>query len=91
MSVTVHLPPDLEERLRSRFPNLDRRVLEGYAVDAYRRGELSSFQVGQILGFKDRWETNEFLSAQGVFPNYDAEDFEADMRNLERLNRTAGG
>jgi predicted HTH domain antitoxin len=91
MSVTVHLSPEVEEQLRSRFPDLDRRVLEGYAVHAYSRGELSSFQVGQLLGFENRWETIEFLSAHGVYPNYDLEDFEEDMRNLERLKEKLRG
>ena len=89
MSITVHLSPDIEEQLRSRFPDLDRRVLEGYVVHAYRQGEISSFQVGQLLGHQGRWETIDFLSAQGVYPNYDLEDFEEDLKNLERLRRTA--
>lgn len=54
MAITVHLPPEVIDRLRSEFPDLERRLLEAYVPDAYRRGELSSFQVRQILGFEDR-------------------------------------
>lgn len=85
MSITVQFPEDVEQQLREQFPDLERRVIESYAVEGYRRGELSSFQVGRILGLASRAETIRFLSEQGVYPNYDVEDFEQDMRNLERL------
>jgi hypothetical protein len=85
MAVTVQLPRDVEQQLRAEFPDLERHIVEGWAVEAYRRGELSSYQVGQILGLENRWETVEFLSKQGVYPNYGVEQFEEDIRALERL------
>lgn len=85
MSVTIHLPDGVEEQLRSKFTDLDRHILEGFVIEKYRRGELSSHQVAQILGFNSRWETIDFLSRHGVYPNYDVEDFEADVKTLEQI------
>lgn len=85
MAITVHLPQDIEQQLRAHFPDIERRVAEGYAVEAYRRGDLSSRQVGQMLGFSDRAQTERFLSERRAFPNYDAEDFAQDIQTLETL------
>jgi hypothetical protein len=85
MAVTVQLPQAVEQQLRAEFPDLERHIVEGWAVEAYRRGELSSYQVGQILGLGNRWETIEFLSKHGVYPNYGVEQFEEDVSSLGAL------
>ena len=81
MSVTVPIPPDLEEELRQEYPDLERRVLEGFAVEAFRRGDLSSGGVGRILEMASRWEAIRFLSERGVYPGYDIDDLHQDLAN----------
>ncbi|MBW3622520.1 MAG: UPF0175 family protein [Armatimonadetes bacterium] len=86
MSITLELPPDIEQILREEWAgSLPRKVLEAVAVEAYRDKKIGGAQVRRLLGFEDRWETFEFLSARGVYPNYDLEEFEEDMKTLERL------
>lgn len=85
MAITVPLPPDIERQLRARFPDLERRVAEGYAVEAFRRGDLSSRQVGQMLGFSDRWQAERFLSERGAYPGYGPEEFAQDLQTLDDL------
>lgn len=85
MAITVRLPDEIERQLRADFPDVERRVTEGYALDAYRRGELSSHQVSLILGLDSRWQTIQFLSAHGSYPNYDVDDFAQDVKTLEGL------
>lgn len=85
MSVTIHLPDEVEEQLRSKYADLDLNILERFVIETYRRGELSSHQVAQILGFKSRWETIDFLSRHGVYPNYDVDDFEADVKTMDQI------
>lgn len=86
MAITVQLPDEIEQQLRAHFPDIERRVAEGYAVEAYRRGDLSSRQVGQLLGFADRAQTERFLSERQAFPNYGPEDFAEDIQALKDLN-----
>jgi hypothetical protein len=85
MAITIHLPEKLQNHLESEWADLDRHALEGLLVEAYRQKKLSSYEVGQTLGFKNRWETLNFLSERGAYPNYDLEDLEEDRRALEQL------
>jgi len=59
--------------------------LEAFAVEGFRQGKLSSYEVRQLLGFGSRWETIRFRSNHKAYPGYDIEDFEADMKTLEKL------
>ena len=36
MAITLDLPRDVERRLRDQYPDLDRHILEEYAVAAFR-------------------------------------------------------
>lgn len=85
MSITVNMPEEIERQLRAEYPDLDRRVVEGFVVEAFRSGELSSYQIQQILGFEDRWQTIEFLSQRGVYPNYEMEELEEEHRAMDKL------
>lgn len=85
MAVTLQLPPEVERRLRAEYPDLGRHILEGYVVDAFRRGEMSSGQVGQLLGMRTRWEAIEFLSERGVYPGYEVDDLTEDIKTLAEL------
>ena len=85
MPVTVELPKDVEEQLRADWPELERHALEGLVVEAYRQKKIGAHSVGRILGFTDRWDTINFLSERGIYPNYGADDFEEDIKTLEKL------
>ncbi len=90
MAITVPMPHDIEQQLRAHFPDIERRVAEGYAVEAYRRGDLSSLQVGQMLGFTERAQTARFLSEHQAFPDYGTEDFAQDLATLNALGLLGG-
>ena len=85
MAITVDIPQDVEKELREEWPELERRALEAFVVEAYREKKISSYTAGRILGFESRWKTIDFLSERGVYPNYDVEDFNKDMENLAKL------
>lgn len=90
MAIMVQLPQEVERQLRANFPDIERRLLEGYAVESFRRGELSSYQVGQILNLRNRGAAIQFLSEHGAYPGYDAEDFKQDLQTLEELPEVSG-
>ena len=83
MNLTVELPDEIHGRLQAEWPSLERCALEGLLVEAYRQKKVSSHEVGQALQFGSRWETLQFLSERGVYPNLDIEDLEEDRRNLD--------
>jgi hypothetical protein len=85
MTVSIVIPESAEEALRGAFgDNLNRAALEAMAIEGYRTGKLSFYQVQQILGFDNRWETEEWLGAHEVDRNYSLADLEADRRTLEK-------
>jgi predicted HTH domain antitoxin len=57
MAVSFQLPADVEKRLRAASADLDAEVREASALELFRRGKLSHFELSQILGL-DRFETD---------------------------------
>jgi len=86
MTVSIDLSAESEELLRGAFgSNLSRAALEAIAVEGYRRGKLTRYGIQKLLGFDNRWDTEEFLGAHGVDLNYSLDDLEADRRTLDRV------
>ncbi|MEX2218647.1 MAG: hypothetical protein WD749_07780 [Phycisphaerales bacterium] len=50
LNVTLHLPADLEERVRREATNLDSEVTEAFALELFRRGKLSHLELSRVLG-----------------------------------------
>ena len=81
IEVSVKLPDELT--------NLDsitvsRDVLEQVVIEGYKNGTLGPKQVRLLLGFADRWETEEFLRRKGAL-EYTLEDLNDDLKTLEKL------
>ena len=85
VSFDVDLPPEVEERLRADDPELSAAAREGFALELFRRGELSHFALGRALGL-DRFETDALLQRHGIYEQgLTPEDLESDRRNLEQV------
>ncbi len=83
--VDVHIPADLAERLGGPGPGLDRRALEALAVAAYQVGELTAYELRQMLGIETSYELDGFLKARGVYEPIMLEDVRRDVETLKRL------
>ena len=87
MSLTVKfdLPPDVEQKLRQESPDLDEEVKEAYALELFRRGRLSHYELSRVLGI-DRYETDAYLKRHNVFEgSLTMEDLETDRQTLRAL------
>jgi predicted HTH domain antitoxin len=85
MAVTFQLPEDVERRLRAECADLDAEVREASALELFRRGKLTHYELSQILGL-DRLETDAYLKHHNVYEgSLTMEDLEADRQTLERL------
>lgn len=87
MSLTVRfdLPPDVEQKLRQETPHLDEEVKEAYALELFRRGRLSHYELSRVLGI-DRFETDAYLKRHKVFEgSLTMEDLESDRQTLRTL------
>lgn len=85
MQLTVNIPDDVAERLKAAGGDLSRRALEAFALEEYRRGQLTKAELRRLLGFGTRNALDGFLKARGVFESYSLDDLERERRDLERL------
>ena len=86
MELTLTIPDDLATSLRqSRGEDLGRAALESLALDGYNAGYLNRYQVQRLLGFDNRYDTEEWLGRRGASPSYSSSDLHADRDTLDRL------
>lgn len=85
MQVTVEIPDDLAERLKASGGDLSRRALEAFALEEYRRGQLTKPELRRLLDFGTRDALDGFLKAHDVFESYSLDDLARERRDLERL------
>ena len=84
-TVDVRIPATLADRFGGPGPGLDRRVLEALAVAAYQAGELTAYELRQILGIETRYELDGFLKERGVYEPVTLGDVRRDVETLKRL------
>jgi predicted HTH domain antitoxin len=85
LNVTLDLPPDVEEKIRRSTPDLNADVKEAYALELFRRGLLSHFELSRVLGL-GRYETDALLKRHQVFEgSLTGDDLETDRQTLARL------
>ena len=86
MQVTVEIPDALVQRLRDAVgEDLGRAAIERFAREGYETGKLSRYEVQQLLGFDNRWETERWLGEHGVGMNYSSDDLESDRKTLDEV------
>ena len=86
MTLHISLSDEKIQLLREALGNdLDRAALEALATEGYRRGKLSAWQVGQLIGVNDRWLVEKWLADRSVPLNYGLEELEADRNTIQDL------
>jgi hypothetical protein len=85
MNLTVEIPDDLAGPMGAAGGDLARRALEGLALEEYRAGRLTEYQLRRLLGFETGYELDGFLKAHGVWADYTIEDLRREVATLERL------
>jgi len=79
VTVAVDIPDDLERRLKDRWQDVPRKVLEAVALEAYRSGALTGAEVQRLLNIESRWDLGAFLEQAGAFLDYDENDLARDL------------
>jgi len=86
MQVTVEIPDDVARVLAPEGQDPARATLEAVAIEGYRSGALTGYQVRRLLGFETRYELDGFLKTHNVWEQaYDLADLEQDRKTLEQL------
>jgi len=85
-TVRLELPPEVEQRLRREKSDIAEDVKEAYAVELFRRGKLSHYELSSVLSLS-RLETDAYLKLHKVYEgSLTNEDVEADYQTLRRLH-----
>ncbi len=90
MSVSITLPPPLEESLRREIADLDQHAKEALLIDLYRKERITKHQLATALGMT-RIEVNDVLNRWNVtedLPTVD-EIFQ-DAEKLAELRKQQG-
>jgi Uncharacterised protein family (UPF0175) len=85
MQLIVDIPDDVAERLKSAGGDLSRRALEAFALEEFKRGQLSKSELRRLLGFSTRDALDGFLKAHNVFEPYSLDDLARERNDLKRL------
>ncbi len=86
MEVRVQIPDDVAAQVQNSGGDLPRTVLEAYALEGYKSGQLSAYQVQEILGFETPMEVDGFLKSHNVYLDYTEEALEEDTATSRRLS-----
>jgi predicted HTH domain antitoxin len=85
MALTIQLPSDLEQRLRAESPDLDTEAREAVALDLFRRGKVSHYELSKLLRL-DRFETDAYLKRHNVVEgSLTMEDLDEQAQTLDRV------
>lgn len=85
-TVEISVPDALIEALGNQPDDLPRQTLEALIVQAFRKGNITHAQVGELLAL-NRFETDAFLKNAQAFRLHESEEFASDLDTLRGLSR----
>jgi len=86
MTVTIQIPDELARELAAAGGDLSRRALEGFALEEYKAGNISTAALRRLLGLATRDQVEGFLKAHAVVEDLPTMDeSEQDARDLQSL------
>jgi hypothetical protein len=84
----MHIALDIPDSIPNVVaPNEDptRAALEAMALEGYRSGRLSEYDIRELLGFTTSMQVHDFLKDHGVHLRYSLADLENDIRESDRI------
>jgi hypothetical protein len=86
MEVRIQIPDDVAAQIQTNGGDLPRSMLEAYALEGYKSGQLSAYQVQEILGFETSMEVDGFLKSHEVYLDHTEQDLEEDTATSRRIS-----
>lgn len=83
VSVKVAIP---DEVLSGQNGEISHRILEEFALEGFKSGQLTIAQMRRILGLETRIQVHEFLAAHGIpWVDYDEAELQREVETLKEL------
>src|SRR5258708_6569748 len=83
-TIEISVPETLVRALGAQPEELPRQTLEALIVQAYRKGQITHAQVGELLDL-DRWHADAFLNEAQAFRSSGSQEFASDLERLRRI------
>jgi hypothetical protein len=80
----ISIPNTLVKALGAEPDELPRQTLEALIVQAFRKGQITHAQVGELLELS-RFETDGFLKNAQAFRLSESEEYSSDLESLRRI------
>ncbi len=73
-----------DELLNKTSDVVSREIFEQFVLESYKLDKISAKQIQKLLGFKSRFEVEDFLHRKKAF-GYTIEDLKDDLETLKDL------
>jgi hypothetical protein len=83
-TIEISVPDDLVKAIGASASDLPRRAFEAMVSEAYRMGQISHAQAGEMLGL-DRWQTDAFLNGSHAYRAGESAEFSDDLATLRSV------
>ena len=83
--LNLEIPEELIQSLKLPRDEVPARLKRELALRLYEKGLLSFGKARELAGMT-RWEFSRLLGEEGIPRHYDFEEFDRDMRALEKLS-----
>lgn len=90
MNLTIQIPDELARELAATGGDLSRRALEAFALEEFRRGNLTKAELSQLLGCETQTAIDGFLKAHGVLEEKTPDHLEREPAAGQVLERESG-
>ena len=84
MECTIPIPDDVALQIKNQWPNIPRRALEAFALEAYRSGVITEYEAQKLLKISSRMALDAFLKQSKAYINYTEEDLQQDIENIRK-------
>jgi len=82
--LTLEIPEELIRSLKVPHDEAPARLKRELALRLYEKGLLSFGKARELAGMS-KWEFSRLLGEEGIPRRYDLEEFEKDLKTLEKL------
>ena len=84
MECTIPIPDDVALQIKNQWPDISRRALEAFALEAYRDSVITEYEVQKLLGISSRMELDAFLKKSKAYIDYTEMDLQQDIENIRK-------
>lgn len=85
MDVRIEVPDDIVHRMKIRWKDLPRGMLQALAIESYRAGIITEAEVQRMLNLPSRWDVDAVLKEAQAYIEYTDMDLREDIDAIRRL------